>query len=58
MNKGAKMCMNTMSVKKRPPSVELLRKLLAIGSPNNGNVSSHSEVAMAMYCAIESHTSQ
>ena len=58
MNSGAKMCMNTISVKKRSLSVLLLRKLLAIGSPNSGRVSSHSVVATAMYCASLSQTSQ
>ena len=58
MNSGPKMWMNTISVKNRPPSVVLLRKLFAMGSPNSGSVSSHSVVASAMYCARLSQTSQ
>ena len=58
MKSGAKMWMKTISVKNRSASVVALRKLAAIGWPKKGRVSSHSAVAMAMYWASWSHTSQ
>ena len=55
---GTAMWMKTMSVKKRPLSVESWMKFRAIGSPNKGRASSHWDVARATYCASLSHTTQ
>ena len=58
MNSGTAMWMNTISVKKRPLSVSLLRKLLAIDWPKMPRLSSHSVEAIAMYWASTSQTIQ
>ena len=52
------MCRNTSSEKKRSLTASAAMKLRTSAPPKNGSTSSHSAVAVRLYCARRSQTSQ